>query len=379
MRSAEKTLVNLHLKSKKSRHVYVNLRATQVQASVSTRTFAAAYRCGECAYRLTFWCDILGYFKDTLAMSKLTGVTMEDLEWPVKTRELHNHHFDSTVWEEIEFRDDDIVIATYAKAGTTWMQQIIAQLLFEGDPELAVAEMSPWVDLRIPPKEVKLPIIENQTHRRFMKTHLPVDALRFSSKAKYIYIGRDGRDVVWSLYNHHVNANQKWYDALNDAPGRIGPPIEPPPEDIHAYWNDWLARDGFPFWPFWENIRSWWAIRDLPNVLMVHYSDLKHDMALNIRAIAEFLNIPINESRWESILEYCSFDWMKQNATKSVPLGGAFWDAGAQTFIHKGVNGRWQSTLLPQDIAAYEKLATENLGEECAAWLASGSHQEDDR
>ena len=60
-------------------------------------------------------------------MSKLTGVTMEDLEWPVKTRELHNHHFDSTVWEEIEFRDDDIVIATYAKAGTTWMQQIIAQ------------------------------------------------------------------------------------------------------------------------------------------------------------------------------------------------------------------------------------------------------------
>ena len=51
-----------------------------------------------------------------------------------------------------------------------------------------------------------MPLVEAQTHRRFLKTHLPVDALVFSEKAKYIYIGRDGRDVVWSLYNHHANA-----------------------------------------------------------------------------------------------------------------------------------------------------------------------------
>ena len=69
--------------------------------------------------------------------------------------------------------------------------------------------MSPWLDLRVPPKAVKLPLVEAQTHRRFLKTHLPVDALRFSPKAKYLYIGRDGRDVVWSMYNHHVNANER--------------------------------------------------------------------------------------------------------------------------------------------------------------------------
>ncbi len=114
------------------------------------------------------------------------------------------------MWNDFKFHDDDIIVSTYAKAGTTWMQQIIAQLMFEGDAEVAVAEMSPWVDLRIPPKEVKLPMIESQTHRRFMKTHLPVEALCFSAQAKYIYIGRDGRDVVWSWYNHHINANQKW-------------------------------------------------------------------------------------------------------------------------------------------------------------------------
>ena len=71
----------------------------------------------------------------------------DNLEWPVKTREFHNHHFDSTIWNDLQFRDDDIVIATYAKAGTTWMQQIIGQLLFDGNPDLEVAEMSPWMYL----------------------------------------------------------------------------------------------------------------------------------------------------------------------------------------------------------------------------------------
>ena len=272
------------------------------------------------------------------------------MKWPVKTCELHNHHFDSTVWNDLTFREDDIVIST-CQSGTTWMQQIIAQLIFEGDPDLAVAEMSPWVDLRIPPKEVKLPMIERQVHRRFMKTHLSVDALRFSREARYIYIARDGRDVVWSLYNHHVNANQKWYDALNDSPGRVGSPIQRQPEDIRKSWKDWLHKDGFAFWSFCDNVRSWWEVRDLPNVVMVHYSVLKRDMPSKIRSIAGFLDLPVNESRWESILEYCSFEWMKENATKSVPLGGAFWDAGAQTFIHTGVSRRWESTLLPEESA----------------------------
>ena len=59
-------------------------------------------------------------------------------------------------------------------------------------------------------------------------------------------------------------------------------------------------------------------------------------------------------------------------ATKSVPLGGAFWDAGAQVFIHRGVNGRWAETLTSEDVAEYEARAVEKLGPECARWLATG-------
>ena len=286
---------------------------------------------------------------------------------------MHNHHFDSTIWNDFEFRNDDIIISTYAKAGTTWMQQIVAQLLFGGDPNLEVAEMSPWMDLRLPPKEIKLQSVSEQTHRRFLKTHLPVDALRFSEKAKYIYIGRDARDVIWSMYNHHFNANQFWYDALNKTPGLIGPEIEKPSEDIKEYWNEWLQKDGFPFWPFWENVKSWWEIRNLPNVMFIHFSDLKKDMPAEIRKIAAFLEIEINEETWPAILEYCSFKWMKENATKSVPLAGAAWDDGAKVFINKGVNGRWADTLSDADSMEYETRAELELGKECADWLKSGN------
>jgi len=291
---------------------------------------------------------------------------------PVKTREIHSHHFDSTIWNDLKFRDDDIIISTYAKSGTTWMQQIVAQLLLGPDENLAVAEMSPWLDLRVPPKEIKLPAVEAQTHRRFLKTHLPVDALVFSPQARYIYIGRDGRDVVWSFYNHHINANDIWYSALNDTPGRVGPPMPRPPADIRQYWREWLDGDGYPWWPFWENIRSWWAIRDLPNVHLIHFETLKQDMPGEMRKLAAFLDIDVDESRWPRILEYCSFDWMKANATKSVPLGGAFWDAGAQVFINRGVNGRWKDTLTTEEVAEYEARAESELGQACARWLATG-------
>jgi aryl sulfotransferase len=297
---------------------------------------------------------------------------METLTAPQRTKEMHNHHFNSTYWDDFNFRNDDIIISTYAKSGTTWMQQIVSQLIFDAQEGLEVAEMSPWVDLRVPARDVKMPALEEQTHRRFVKTHLPVDALRFSEKAKYIYIGRDGRDVVWSMFNHHINANDTWYAALNDSPGRVGPPIEKPVESVLQYYHDWLDKNGEPFWPFWDNIRTWWEIKDLPNVHFVHFSNLKNDMPGEIKKIAEFLDIEIKPESWEKILKHCSFDYMKNNATKSTPLGGAFWDAGAKVFVNKGTNGRWKDILSKEDCEKYERMALEELGPDCAKWLSTG-------
>ena len=292
-------------------------------------------------------------------------------QWPRKTRELQNHHMDSTHWNDFAFRDDDVVIGTYAKSGTTWTQQIVAQLISGGDPELAVQEISPWWEMRVTPPEVREMVL-NQPHRRVLKTHLPADALVVSPKAKYLYIARDGRDVVMSLYNHHANFLPEAYALINETPGRVGPPLPAADPDVARYFRTWLDGDGAPFWSFWEHVASWWALRDLPNVKLVHFTDLKRDLEGEIRAIAEFLEIELPAARWPQVVEHCTFDWMKANAPKVTPMGGAVWQGGADTFIHKGVNGRWREALREADALDYEKIAFEKLGRECAHWLATG-------
>ena len=291
--------------------------------------------------------------------------------WPKKAREMHNHHMNSTVWNTFKFRDDDIVVVTYAKSGTTWTQQIIAQLIFGGADGIDVHSLSPWVDLRIIPPEV-IAGLEQQTHRRFLKTHLPVDALVFSPKAKYIFNGRDGRDAAWSLFNHHANATDDYFDAFNNTPGRVGPTLERGSGDVHEFYTSWFSGDGYPYWPVWENIRSWWNIRNLPNVKLIHFNDMKADLAKSIREIAAFLDIPIDEAKFPKIVEHCTFDYMKAHAEMVAPRGGIMWNGGAKTFINKGTNGRWRDTLSPAEVAAYEAKAVKELGPACAKWLAQG-------
>ena len=296
-----------------------------------------------------------------------------DITWPEKSRELQMYCMDSTYWNDFKFRDDDIIIATWGKSGTTWVQQIVAQFIFKGQTVgLPVGDMSMWVDFRLPPLEVKKPLLEAQEHRRFLKTHLPVDALVFSPNAKYIYVGRDGRDSVWSTHNHHVNMLDWVYEALEELPD-MGPVIQKPTtDDMREYFHDWFNREGYPFWPFWENVRAWWAVRDLPNVMMLHYQNLKNDMEGEMRKLGEFLECEVDESKWEEMVLHCTFDYMKHNAQESAPLQGSLWAGGAETFVNKGTNGRWRDTLTEEDVAMYETRADEELGADCAKWLATG-------
>ena len=293
-------------------------------------------------------------------------------ERPAKTRELHTHHFNSTRWNDFRFREGDIVIATYAKSGTTWAQQIVAQLIFGGAEGINVHQLSPWVDLRILPPEA-LVALDHQTHRRFVKTHLPVDALVFSPRAKYIYIGRDGRDAAWSFHNHHYNATDEYFRQYNEGRPAGLPLLERGSPDPHDFYRDWFDGNGYPIWPFWENVRSWWAIRGLPNVMLLHFNELKSDLEGTIRRIAGFLGIAIDEAVLPKIVEHCSFGYMKAHAAEMAPRGGIMWEGGAGTFINKGTNGRWRDALSAAEIAAYEARADTELGRDCARWLAQGT------
>lgn len=292
-------------------------------------------------------------------------------EYPRKTREIFTHHIDSRAWNGFAFRDDDIVIATYAKSGTTWMQQIVSQLIFEAREDIDVHRLSPWYDLRVLPPEARH-AVEAQQHRRFLKTHLPVDALVFSPEARYIYVGRDGRDAAWSFHNHHNNGTEEYFQLYNSGLPEGFPVLERGADDPHEFYRQWFEGNGFPIWPFWENVRSWWAVRHLPNVMLVHFNDLKADLEGAIRRIADFLSIEIDAATLAKAVAHSRFDYMKSHAAAMAPRGGVLWKGGAETFINKGSNGRWRDRLTPEEVKAYERRAVQELGPDCARWLAEG-------
>jgi aryl sulfotransferase len=292
----------------------------------------------------------------------------ETIDWPVKSREVVQFLLDSRPWNDFPFRADDIVIGTWSKAGTTLVQQIVGQLVFDGAADLFAMAHSPWVDSRIVPGGRER--AEQQAHRRFLKTHLPIDALVFSPNAKYIYVGRDGRDVCWSWYNHHASFTQSALDTINSLPGMTGQPFGPPDPDIKRYYHTWLDNDAHPNVSFWSHVQGWWDIRNLPNVLLLHFNDLTADLPGQIRKIADFLDIVVDEQAITGMVEHCSLDHMKRLAAAQEGLNSRI---KAGRFIHMGTNGRWRDVLSADDIAKCDAIAAAQLAPDCARWLATGA------
>jgi aryl sulfotransferase len=301
---------------------------------------------------------------------------------PLHRRIYQNHHFDSTRWDYFTRRPDDIVIATSYKAGTTWMQAIVAHLIFQTEELPApVGEISPWLDLRTVPLEVVLSGLSKQQHRRFIKTHLPLDGFPLDDDTKHIYVARDARDVFMSLWNHYSNFVDEAFDQMNNTPGLVGDGFPRPSGDIHDFWRAWISRggfegetDGWPYWSHLHNVQSWWDFRELPNIQLIHYADLIEDPGREVRRIAEYLEIAVPDDGWERIVQSVSFGKMKKRAAEYAPGQGAHWKGGADTFMHKGTNGRWREVLSAEEVALYDAACERALSPECRAWLELGRH-----
>ena len=295
--------------------------------------------------------------------------TQGEFAWPKKTRELQNFLMDSTRWNGFRFRDDDIVVATWSKSGTSWTQQIVAQMIFDGSDTVFGQAESPWIDFQLTPDAPAQ--AEAQKRRRFMKTHLPIDALVFSPKAKYIYVGRDARDVAWS-FHHHMTHMSGALEAFGEVMQRtnIAPP-PPIPADVREFYLGWLEFGAEGEAAFWDNVRGWWNARHLPNVLIVHYNNLKNDLPGQFMRIANFLDIEIDPAKLPRMLHHCGIEHMKERAANVEWLEKMF-DGGGRTFVHKGTNGRWKDVLTPAEIARCDEVAAKYLTPDCAHWLKTG-------
>lgn len=307
------------------------------------------------------------------------------------SRIYQNHHLDSTRWQAFIPRDDDIIIATSYKSGTTWTQAIVRELIVHAMRQAGITDpaqfpapdrdSSFWLDHRWGQVEELHAQIAAQRHRRFLKTHLALDGLAIYPQVKYLVVARDPRDVFMSLWNHFASYTEYFYDLVNNSPGRVGDPCPRCPADIHDFWKMWInsgwfawEQEGYPLWGNMHHNQSWWNYRQLDNILLLHYADMLADPIGAIRSIAAFLAIDAPEHVLAQVAETTSLPAMRERASAAEAAAGAplrFRD-GANTFFHKGTNGRWRDVLSAAELAMYEQARARVLTPECARWLEQG-------
>ena len=291
---------------------------------------------------------------------------------------------DSSRWEGFAFRDGDIVISTPPKCGTTWMQMITALLVFQ-DPELPqpLAEITPWLDMLTSSRDEVVALLDAQEHRRFVKTHTPLDGLPFDDRVTYVCVGRDPRDVAFSWDNHMANLHlERFINARVAAVGLddladLGPMPVPPEDPMDRFWL-WVDTDSTDATAAaslrgtLHHLATFWAAQDRPNVVLVHYSDLMRDLEGEMRLLASRLGIEVPEERWPALVEAAEFEQMKARADLVVPDSThAIWQDNRQFFDKGGC--RWRSMLTDADLARYEaRLAGIDAPADLVAWAHEG-------
>lgn len=280
---------------------------------------------------------------------------------------------DSGRWIDFPFRDGDIVISTRSKSGTTWVQMICALLIFR-TPDLPapLGELSPWLDHLVTPLEDVVERLAAQRHRRFIKTHTPLDGIPIDPRATYVVIGRHPLDMAVSLYHQGDNIDRERVRELTGAPEPATPPAPRPA--LHEWLVRWIgshadpreAMDSLPgvMW----HLGDAWRRRLQPNVVLVHYADLSADLDGTMRRLAEQLGITIDDERWPDLVRAATFDAMKDDAERLMPnRDGVLKDPAG--FFRAGRSGAGAEQLTDDELAAYEARAAELAPADLLAWL----------
>jgi len=282
---------------------------------------------------------------------------------------------DSARWDGFPFRQGDIVISTRSKSGTTWAQMICALLVFQ-TPDLPapLTSMSPWLDWLIAPRDEVFAKLAAQRHRRFIKTHTPLDGLPLDHLATFIVVARHPLDMAVSLFHQSENLNRDRIAELTGAPRPAPAPQRTPPRSMHDSLINWINRDVAPadaldslpgvLW----HLSDAWERRHADNVLLLHYADLSADLEGSMRDLAARLGIDVPETRWPDLVAAATFEQMRAKAKEFAPdTTGVLLDSNA--FFRRGTSGAGRELLTDEEHAAYLDRAAELAPPDLLAWL----------
>ena len=290
---------------------------------------------------------------------------------------------DSARWDGFQFRPDDIVISTPPKSGTTWTQMLCALLIFDGpDFPASLEDITFWVDMQIRPIEVVHATYEAQQHRRFMKTHTPLDGLQLRDDVTYLVVGRDPRDAMVSMEHHMDNmiierfielrAKAVGLDDLAEMGPRPAASPDPAERFRHFIRADEPGGQGLTLASFLHHLDTAWQRRHEPNTAMFHYADYRADLPGELLRLATVLGIELSRARAVELAAEAGIERMRERADEVVPNASSGQWKDVTSFLRAGATGEWRSRCTDDDLAEYEARVAELVSPQLAAWAHLG-------
>jgi hypothetical protein len=186
-------------------------------------------------------------------------------------------------------RPTDVIITPAGKCGTTWLQQTFHTLRTGGDMDFDdISRVVPWIETA---RSLGLDINAPQrAEPRGFKSHLTFE--RLPKGARYVVSLRDPKDALVSMYRFM----EGWF-------------LEPGAVLIAEFAKGTLVerKDGSGYW---NHLISWWGQRDNPDVLLLSYEDMTADPASNVRRLAAFCGLPLDDALLALTLERSSLPYM---------------------------------------------------------------------
>ncbi|XP_072042745.1 sulfotransferase 1C4-like [Amphiura filiformis] len=210
--------------------------------------------------------------------------------------------------ETWEARPEDIFVVSYAKAGTTWIQEVVSAIANKGDleklnkshtffrvPFLEFKFFMGSVALQVP--EVHT-IVDKMKSPRTIKSHLPGHLLPpdvLEKKARIVYVARNPKDLCVSYYHFHI----------------MNPQLPTPKSWNEFFEHFYTGKITFGAW--WEHYLFYWNLRHEPNVLFVKFEEMKKNLKAVVEKVATFLGYTLSDDVINRIVDHCSFASMKKN------------------------------------------------------------------
>ncbi|KAF8787315.1 sulfotransferase 1B1-like [Argiope bruennichi] len=239
--------------------------------------------------------------------------------------------------------DGDIIIASYPKTGTTWLQYVVFQILSQGElfPNIddCIYKYAPYLEMS------GTAVLENMEKPRVYKHHCPYNMVQKNDKAKYIYIYRKPEDTIISYYHFALSLG-----------------FETP--ELDEFFEDFISGN-IGYGHYFDHVLSFFDHKDDENVLLVSYEKLLLNKREEILRIAKYFGdeyyqtLSENESIMDKVLEHTSFDYMKKNLSLTHPG-----EEGAKrkvNFFRKGTIGDGKQSLKPEQLKRLKDLAKKKL------------------